>query len=663
MPEPSGLKQAKGDRWVPLVLAGSFLVVYLRTLCPTVYLGDDGEICTAIVTGGVIHPPGYPLFSLLARLALILIPYGEPAFRIGCLVAVAAAATVGVLYRLGRELGVSSWAAAFGASFLGASHTFWNQSTRVEVYSLHTLLVCLSLLLALRYHRTGARHDLAGISLAVSLGLAHHLTIVLIGPALLVLCGTRLWTEPGLGRRLLPPGLLLLIGPVSYLLLGFWASSKPLQSWGSPTTLPLLWNHASARVYGCLLHLPSRAEWSHGLTRAGSLYWDNFPAIAGLIPLLGMMALYRRDRRVALGLLLAMVTVTGFDLCYQIDDIAPYYLVVWMVGAALLALGLDRLTAIARRSRLALYSVAAVGPLLIICLLVRNGKACDLSRATWVREFARQKLESTDPGGVLISSGDDDTFPLWYAHDVLHIRPDVYHVDRTMASGVWSNADRDPSLWYLQRLRLQGVPVPVRYPSDAVTQRYLASDGYLIDRLKHELKGRPIFSTFFNSRAPRSKDGRVFFRWAASHYEILPQGIILRLQPRTQPVVLAQLLRRNQRLWDQIVLPDLHTACADQDLDPDYLKNHYACMLVNYAGLREMAGDREGAAVLYRRVIAWAPGYAPAARCLSLLLQSGRRLSSRARRQALDRSFETRRNMAVAGEQRPSSFSGRRSSA
>ena len=57
-------------------------------LCPTVYLGDDGEICTAIATGGVIHPPGYPLFSLLARLALALVPGGEPAYRIGCLVAV-----------------------------------------------------------------------------------------------------------------------------------------------------------------------------------------------------------------------------------------------------------------------------------------------------------------------------------------------------------------------------------------------------------------------------------------------------------------------------------------------------------------------------------------------------------------------------------------------
>ena len=54
----------------------------------------------------------------------------------------AAAATVGALYLLVRELDCSRWTAAIAAATFGASYTFWNQSTRVEVYSLHVLLVC-----------------------------------------------------------------------------------------------------------------------------------------------------------------------------------------------------------------------------------------------------------------------------------------------------------------------------------------------------------------------------------------------------------------------------------------------------------------------------------------------------------------------------------------
>src|SRR5260370_26539710 len=119
-----------------LVLGLGFLILYLRTLCPTVYLGDAGEICTAIATGGIIHPPGYPLFSLLGRAALVLVPFGEPAFRVGCVVALAAAAAVAALYGLAREIGASRWAAGTAAAAFGFGHTFSGQATRVEVYRL-----------------------------------------------------------------------------------------------------------------------------------------------------------------------------------------------------------------------------------------------------------------------------------------------------------------------------------------------------------------------------------------------------------------------------------------------------------------------------------------------------------------------------------------------
>src|SRR6476661_6782800 len=98
-----GQSRRKIEGCIPWGLGLAFLGLYLRTLCPTVYLGDSGEISTAIATGGVPHPPGYPLFGLLGRAALALIPWGEPAFRIGCVVAAAAAAAVAVLYLLARE--------------------------------------------------------------------------------------------------------------------------------------------------------------------------------------------------------------------------------------------------------------------------------------------------------------------------------------------------------------------------------------------------------------------------------------------------------------------------------------------------------------------------------------------------------------------------------
>jgi hypothetical protein len=614
-----------GRDWlIAFALATGFLLVYLRTLCPTTYLGDSGQISTAIVTGGIIHPPGYPLFSLLGRASLLLVPWGEPAFRIGCVVALAAAAAVAALYFLMRELQCTPWASAAGAAAFGASYTFWNQSTRVEVYSLHVLLACLALLASLCYRRSGRCSHLALMTLAVSLGLAHHLTIVLIGPALLLLCGRRLWTDPGLGRRLATAISLALIGPSLYALLLIWARAEPLQDWGRPVTLPLLWAHASARFFQGHLHLPNGPSLYQSLRQAGKLYTTNFPYAILLLPLVGAWALWRRDRAVAAGLLLAGSTVAAYNFCYDITDIAPYYLAVWLVGTALLAVALDAIRSRARGFWKNPALAAVLCAVIPGSLILRNGSACDLSRATWARDLARHKLEHTDPGGVLITQGDHDTFPIWYVHDVLHVRPDVLPLDRAMLAGTWRQFDKEPSLWYLRRLRRQGVDAPLDVPRDLAVRASLATDGYLLRLLQRQLRDRPLCMTFAATHAPRCEDGPCFLRWALARYEMLPQGVVLRLQPKSQPVDLAVLLRHDQQLWDRTVLPDLHAVRTDEDLDPDYVVNHYACMLVNYGGLHELAGHRDQAAVIYRRVVAWAPHYRPAAAALASLRRDGR---------------------------------------
>jgi hypothetical protein len=183
--------------------------------------------------------------------------------------------------------------------------------------------------------------------------------------------------------------------------------------------------------------------------------------------------------------------------------------------------------------------------------------------------------------------------------------------------GSWANYRRDPSLWYLYRLRHQGAPVPIDVPRDPARWGYMIADGYLVDLLKGPLRGRPLCVTFFRSDAPG--DQRVFFRWAAKHYQVLPIGLLVRLQPVGRRVDIHALLKENERQWARMVLPDLHGISTADELDPDYIANSYACSLVNFGGLYEMAGDRARAEALYHRAAAWAPGYQPAAAALASL--------------------------------------------
>jgi tetratricopeptide (TPR) repeat protein len=72
------------------------LIVYARTLAPTVTLIDSGELIVAASSLGVAHPPGFPLYVLLAHLAT-RVPVGSVAVRVNFASALFAALAASVL--------------------------------------------------------------------------------------------------------------------------------------------------------------------------------------------------------------------------------------------------------------------------------------------------------------------------------------------------------------------------------------------------------------------------------------------------------------------------------------------------------------------------------------------------------------------------------------
>src|SRR5262249_55620754 len=75
------------------------LTVYCTTLAPTVVFVDSGELIVAARSLGVAHPPGFPLYVLLAHLATRL-PFGSVAARVNFASALFAAFAIAALFLL-----------------------------------------------------------------------------------------------------------------------------------------------------------------------------------------------------------------------------------------------------------------------------------------------------------------------------------------------------------------------------------------------------------------------------------------------------------------------------------------------------------------------------------------------------------------------------------
>jgi len=67
------------DGWVIALVAGA---IYVATAPRWVIDGDNAELVTIFARGGVAHPPGYPLYTLLGHLWIAVLPWGSVAWRI-----------------------------------------------------------------------------------------------------------------------------------------------------------------------------------------------------------------------------------------------------------------------------------------------------------------------------------------------------------------------------------------------------------------------------------------------------------------------------------------------------------------------------------------------------------------------------------------------------
>lgn len=407
-------------------------LVYLRTLAPTVaYLFDDSlEFQLLASRMAIAHPTGYPLYSILLKLATFL-PVGDVAYRANLVSALAAAGAVMFVYFAGRLVTEHLFTAnnplgdflvrvpaVVAALVLAFGETFWSQAVIAEVYALQAFLTAMMLWLVLEWSwerrafdasggtlkRSGFASEISPVLIAFFAGLmlTHHRMSVLLFPALVVyvLCYDRsMFRQPVL---LLKIALAFLLPLLLYLYLPIRGTVTSSLDGAYQNTPDGFINWILGTAYTVFV-----TQNPFNQTRDASYYFDllmNDMGAWGLVAIVGgFVALFLRAWREWVLLTLALAGNLVFVLSYRVADINVFFIPTYVILALFFAAGLAGAFWLlyylfSNRTATAVASVGAAFLLLVPFSLYREHQPrVDLSNKLDVIEYGRQMLAQRMP--------------------------------------------------------------------------------------------------------------------------------------------------------------------------------------------------------------------------------------------------------------------------
>jgi hypothetical protein len=326
------------------------LVLYLRTLAPTVLYLKDPELLDAVMLQmqvsvlGIAHPTGYPTYLMLTH-PFTYLPFGDPAYHVNLGSAVYAALSVVAVYAAGLLLSRRVVAAASGALAFGLGTALWSQAVIAEVYTLNALLVSVTIAVLLLWRERHKDRYLLLTAFLVGLCLTNHLTSGLLLPASLLFVGLVDWRKLVDIRLVVKGFFLFLLGLVPYLYLPLRAAMDPPMEANNPTNFGRFWYVVSGgNLTGSFfsfgpLELPARMGfyWEHLL--------DNMSFLVVMLALTGAIVMLLRDRAVGLFLAFLFFGWLFHAVENDIPDIDLYFIPTYLVLSLWAAAGLGKLLA------------------------------------------------------------------------------------------------------------------------------------------------------------------------------------------------------------------------------------------------------------------------------------------------------------------------------
>ncbi len=644
------------------------LSVYSLTLAPTVTFVDSGELIVAASFKGVAHPPGFPLYILLAHLAT-LVPIGNIAQRVNFASALFAALAVAFLFLLGTEAlrgsdeptprkrpakagrkdaapvidvevehSLFTFVPALVAALLFAfSSTFWSFAVVAEVYTLNTCLIIIIFYELFRWRATASDRTLylAAFLFGLALGV-HHATVALTLPAMAILVYRKAHWNFFKSKQLLWAALISLGGVfLVYAYLPLAASWQPILNWGDPRSLQNLWSHVTGHQYQVFFS-SSPAQIANQAVAFAKLASHEFNP--GWLPVvfvfltLGLVELFQRDRTVFWFLVLTVIANLAYSLNYEIaEDKGAYYLPTFIAMALITGFGaryvLRKAILQVSNQLVGLVAASVLVLLLPVIAFAGNFPFCNRHNYNLASDYVTNIQAPIAPRGMLLTSDWQVYSPLLYFREVEQQRRDIMVVDIQMLRRSWyydylktaypdlisQNQTAVDSL--LRELRHWEQDPKAFAESPALIKRI--NDRFyemILSFISTHLKQASVYVTLDVGTATMGQDAELT-RALLNSYQLVPQGLVFQLATdrNFQPDHGGEFLTRG--------IFDGAFKFADDDVVVLKVRPVYVTMLVNRGKYLEAYGHDDEAMRAYQRALGLDPASALVQQSLQQLLR------------------------------------------
>ena len=469
------------QKYYYLLVGFTAFVFYLITIAPSVIQIDTGELAAVQCTLGIAHPTGYPLFTMLGYIfSLIPLPFSK-IFQLNILAALYCSAAIGVFTYTAKLIlnNLSSFqfsktskvkakkkkqsdktqvpntdtafvlsehfkiiAVIFSGLFLALSKTFWFQSTSVEVYSLHLLLITIILLALIKAFILSEKGKSISkywiiFAIALALGFTNHMTTLLIIPAVTYLY----FVKNGLNSKSIKQILIMLLifFPILILIYAYLpirANQNPIINWGNPIDWERIIRHISGHQYQVWLFSSTEAA-----AKQFNYFIGNLPmefSISLIMILLGLISSFIYARKFFIFNSIIFLSTVLYSINYDINDIDSYFLLAYISLAFFATFGISQLVLFTLKKRINIVLPVAV-LLVFLGLQFYNSYDTVNQRNNFIYEDYTKSLLNSLPNNSIVFSYQWDYFisASYYFQQVENYRKDVIVIDKELLRRSW----------------------------------------------------------------------------------------------------------------------------------------------------------------------------------------------------------------------------------